>query len=165
MTESGASWDVRGLGTAVGLCVAMAVLEGVLSANGLPDWYAGLAKPWWHVPIWAFAAVAIAVYVLEGFVAYRLCTQPLPAAGRAVGLTALSVVMLFNALWNYVLLQSRDLFAVWVLLIAFLAPLVILQVALTVYERRSAVAFSAYLAWVLCYDLPLYYTMWCLNPG
>lgn len=151
------------MGYAVTLCVAVAVLEGWLSAEGLPTWYAGLAKPWWHVPMWGFVLVAVAVYLMDGWIAYRLCVVRLTAGNRAIGLTALAVVMMFNAFWNYALLASEDLSVAVLGLFAFLAPLIILQVVLAVYDRRSAVVFGVYVAWVVLYDIPLYYAMWQMN--
>ena len=88
------------LACAVGLCLAVAALEGVLTGSGLKDWYPRLRKPRWQIPLWASVAVGLVVYAIDGFVAYRLLTA-VPAAGdRTAALTGLVAVMGLNAPWN-----------------------------------------------------------------
>ena len=57
------------LAYAVGLCAAVAVLEGLLTGSGLKDWYPRLRKPRWQIPLWASILVGLIVYVIDGFVA------------------------------------------------------------------------------------------------
>ena len=78
------------------------------------------------MPIWGFVIIAIAVYVIDGFVAYQLCVEHLSVGKRVISLTALFIVMLFNVLWNYALFESRNLLIGLLGLIAFAAPLAIL---------------------------------------
>ena len=49
--------DWASLTLSVGLCVAVAILEGFLTGSGLKDWYPRLRKPWWQIPLWASIAV------------------------------------------------------------------------------------------------------------
>ena len=49
-------------------------------------------------------------------------------------------------------------------MLAFLAPLLILQVALFVFDALAAWTHLAYVIWVIGYDLPLFYRIWRLNP-
>lgn len=163
LNEESKHLNYRAFGFAFVLCVSVAIVEGLLGTEGLQTWYAGLAKPNWHVPIWGFVIVAIIVYLINGFIAYRLCVVPLALGHRVIGLTALSIVMLFNALWNYALFESQNLLIGLLGLIAFVAPLTILQVALLIYDRKSAISLGFYFGWVLFYDIPLYYTIWQLN--
>ncbi|HEV2744907.1 MAG TPA: TspO/MBR family protein, partial [Rubrobacter sp.] len=100
--------DWASLALSVGLCVAVAILEGFLTGSGLKDWYPRLRKPWWQIPLWASIAVGLIVYVIDGFVAYRVLTA-IPSVGdRWVTLTALVVVMVLNALWNYAFFEYRS---------------------------------------------------------
>jgi tryptophan-rich sensory protein len=73
--------------------------------------------------------------------------------------------MLFNALWNHLVFETRDLLVGLLGLIAFLAPLAILQVALVVHDRRAAAALAVYVAWVVLYDIPLFHALWRLNQA
>ena len=152
------------LAYAVRLCTAVAVLEGVLKGSGLRDWYPRLRKPRWQIPLWASVLVGLIVYVIDGFVAYRMLTVVPSAGDRAVALTALVVVMVLCALWNYAFFEYRSTLVGFVGLIGFLGPLLVLQTALFVYDPPAAWAHLAYTLYVLAYDVPLFYAIWRLNP-
>jgi len=151
------------LGVAFLFCGLIASLETLLGNEGLNNWYVELVKPSWHLQIWVFIVVAIIVYLINGFLVYRFCAVPMSIGNRLIGLTSLFVVMLYNALWNYALFETQDLLVGLLLLIAFLAPLLILQVVLITIDKKSAQIFGLYFAWVVMYDIPLYHKMWLLN--
>ena len=114
--------------------------------------------------MWTFVLVGGLVYGVDGFVAFRALTAISSADGRTVTLTALVVVMVLNALWNYAFFRYRSTLIGLLGLVAFLGPLLILQTALFVYDAVAAWVHAAYLLWVIAYDLPLFYTLWRLNP-
>lgn len=145
------------------LCLAMALLGALLTGNQLTGWFAGLRTPRWQLPLGAFIGVGVVVYALDAVIAYRLLTVVHDPGGRVVALAALVVVMLYNELWNYAFFGLRSTFAGFLGVLAFLAPLAVLQVALAVYERSSAVLLLVYVLWVLGYDVPWAYTLWRLN--
>ncbi len=151
------------LAVSFGICVAVAVIEGAITGDGIKTWYPTLAKPQWHLPFWGFIVVAITVYLIDGFVAYRLWAVATIPGSRSIGLTALVVVMVYNALWNYAFFESRSPLIGLLGLLGFLAPLLILQVALFVYDSLSGWTHLPYTAWVVAYDLPLFYRIWQLN--
>jgi len=155
--------NLPALAVTVILCLAMALLGGLLTGNHLKGWFAELRTPRWQLPLWAFIGVGIVVYVLDAVIAYRLLTVLHDRAGRVVALTALVVVMLYNEVWNYAFLGLRSTFAGLLGVLAFLAPLAVLQVALAVYDRPSAVLLLVYVVWVIGYDVPWAYTLWRLN--
>ena len=156
--------DLAALAVAVALPVAMAVLGTILAGSALKEWFAQLKTPRWQLPMWAFISVGGAGYLLDAVILYRLLTLVQDAGGRVVALTALVVVMLYNELWNYAFIGLRSTYAGLVGVLAFLAPLAVLQVALAVYDRPSALLFLVYVVWVLAYDVPWSYTLWRLNP-
>jgi len=47
--------------------------------------------------------------------------------------------------------------------LAFLAPLLILQMILLLVESISAFLMFTYVLWVILYDIPWSYTLWKLN--
>ncbi len=155
------SWAA--VAVSVSICVAVAILEGLLTGDGLKTWYPRLRKPQWHVPLWAFVIVAVLVYLVDGFVAYRTLTAVATQEGQVVLLTALVVVMVLNALWNYAFFEYRSTLIGLLGLVAYLGPLVVLQVALFAYDALAAWVHMPYAIWVIAYDLPLFYAMWRLN--
>jgi tryptophan-rich sensory protein len=156
--------DLIALAVAVAVPVGMAALGTVLAGSALKDWFVHLKGPRWQLPLWAFIAVGALGYLLDAVILYRLITVVDDPGGRVVALTALVVVMLYNELWNYACIGRRSTYAGWIGVLAFLAPLAILQVALAVYDRPSAVLILVYVVWVLAYDVPWSYALWRLNP-
>lgn len=156
------SINYQALGWAIALCVAMAVTEVLLGTEGLA-WYGDIEKPTWHLPIAGWGVVVFLVYLLNGFIAYRLLSVPLRFGDRVVGLTALGIVMLFNAFWTYAFFATESTLIGILGLIAYLAPLLILQTSLWFYDRKAALFLIPYVAWVVMYDIPLYYVIWRLN--
>jgi benzodiazapine receptor len=156
--------DWTSVAISIGICLTIALLEGLLSGDGVKTWYPHLRKPRWHIPLWAFVIVAVLVYIIDGFVAYRVLTVVPSWEGVTVSLTALVVVMTLNALWNYAFFEYRSPLLGFFGLVGFLGPLMILQVALFVYDIVAAWAHMTYLLWVVAYDLPLFYAIWRLNP-
>jgi len=154
--------NYRALGWAIALCLVMALTEILLGTKGLA-WYADIEKPTWHLPMSGWALVVILVYLLNGFIAFRLLSVPLRTGERVIGLVSLVIVMLFNSIWTYAFLASENTLVGVLGLIAYLAPLSILQTSLWFYDRKSAVFLMPYFAWVVLYDIPLYYAIWRLN--
>ena len=73
---------------------------------------------------------------------YRLLAVVQDADGRVVALAALFILLLYNELWNCAFIGQRSSYAGWVGVVAFLAPLAVLQVALAVDDRPSALIFD-----------------------
>ncbi len=51
------------LSIAVALPVLFTLLGGALTGGAIGSWYAGLVKPWFLVPLWAFYIVGFVYYV------------------------------------------------------------------------------------------------------
>ena len=126
------------------------------------DWYAGLAKPWFLAPLWAFYLVGLADYVLAAVVLYRVMVRVDDPGGRAASFALTVVLLLLNELWNYGFFGLRSTLAGFLGIAAFLVVLTALMAALRRYERFSAWLLVPYYLWVL-YDLAWTYALWRLN--
>lgn len=51
-------------------------LSGVLSGDGVTDWYPTLNKPSFNPPAWVFGPVWTTLYLLMGYSFYRIYSQP-----------------------------------------------------------------------------------------
>jgi tryptophan-rich sensory protein len=148
---------------AVSVCLLLAAAGNAWVGDALKTWYPGLVKPRLLAPLWAFIAVGVAVYVLEGVVLYRLLVFVLTPEGKVVAVTALLVVMVSNEAWNYAFFGMRSTLAALVGIVGFLAPLTVLMVALFAYEVVSGWLLLPYCLWVM-YDVGWVYQLWRLNP-
>ena len=147
---------------AVALPVLFAVFGTALVGGSGLDWYAGLAKPWFLVPLRVFYLVGSLYYVLAAVVLYRVLTHIDNPRGRALSFGLTVGVLLLNELWNYGFFGLRSTLAGLLGIAVLLALLTALVVALRTYERGSAWLLVPYYLWVL-YDLAWAYELWRLN--
>jgi len=158
------SLNIPALLFSLAFSLVMAILGGLLTGNQLTQWFLTLKKPRFQLPLWAFISVGIVVYIFETVIAYRLLTAVIDQTDRLIALTALGVVMLYNELWNVVLFRWQNPFAGYLGVLAFLAPLLILQITLFLVESISGWLLFLYVIWVIGYDIPWNYALWKQNP-
>ena len=147
---------------AVALPVLFAVFGTALVGGSGLDWYAGLDKPPFLVPLRVFYLVGFLYYALFAVVVYRILARVEDPRGRAVSFGLTVGVMLLNELWNYGFFGLRSTLAGFLGIAVFLVPLTALVVVLRTYERTSAWLLVPYYLWVL-YDLAWTYELWRLN--
>jgi tryptophan-rich sensory protein len=149
-------------GWAIGLCLAMILAEGILGGKELPRWLASLRLPKLYPPLWVWVSVAVATYVMQGVIAYRLLRLPsTPLQGA--GLALLVVSMTANVAYNVVLDRTRSPRFAYLGILWFLPLLAALQIVLYFTDQVSAALNSIYVVWVVGYDLPIMRKLWKLN--
>ena len=148
---------------AVAAPILFAIFGATLVGGSGLDWYAGLAEPWFLVPLWAFYLVGLAYYVLAAVVLYRVLAHVDDPGGRAASFALTVGVLLLNELWNYGFFGLRSTLAGFLGIAVFLVALTALMAALRRYERFSlALLLIPYYLWVL-YDLVWTYALWRFN--
>jgi translocator protein len=147
---------------AIALPVLFAAFGAVLVGGSGLDWYAGLDKPWFLVPLRIFYLVGALYYVLFAVILYRVLARIEGRRGREISLGLTISVMLCNELWNYAFFGLRSTLAGFLGILVFLALLTALVVVLGRHERSSAVLAVPYYLWVL-YDVAWTYELWRLN--
>ncbi len=158
-------WSRKGpLVAATTMPVLFAIFGAALVGGSDLDWYAGLVKPWFLVPLWVFYLVGLLYYVLAAVVLYRVLVHIDDPWGKAVSFALIVGLLLLNELWNYGLFGLRSTLAGFVGIAVFLVPLTALIVALRRYERFSAGLLVPYYLWVL-YDLAWTYALWRLKES
>jgi benzodiazapine receptor len=147
---------------AVALPVLFAVFGTALVGGSGLEWFAGLAKPRFLVPLRVFYLVGSLYYVLAAVVLYRTLARIDDTRGRAISFGLTVGALLLNELWNYGFFGLRSTLAGFLGIVVFLALLTALIAALIRYERFSAGLLVPYYLWVL-YDLAWTYELWRLN--
>jgi tryptophan-rich sensory protein len=147
---------------AIALPVLFAAFGTALVGGSGLDWYEGLAKPRFLVPLRVFYLVGSLYYALAAVVLYRILVRVDDPRGRALSFGLTVGVLFLNELWNYAFFGLRSTLAGFLGIAVFLAPLTALVVALRTYERVSAWLLVPYYLWVL-YDLAWTYELWRLN--
>lgn len=155
----------RALGFAALLVLVLALVGALAAGRGWQDWYDGLDRPSWLLPLPAFFVVAALYYVLTVFLLYRINTRSQGNSRRTRWwLLTLTVVMLAaNEAWNYLFLARESVDAGFLGMIIFAGIVVALWLALIRARRRvEALAMLPYVAWV-GYDLAWTFEVWRLN--
>jgi translocator protein len=147
---------------AIALPVLFAAFGIALVGGAGLDWYAGLDKPRFLVPLRVFYLVGSLYYALAAVVLYRVLVRVDDPRGRALSFGLTVGVLFLNELWNYGFFGLRSTLAGVLGIAVFLVPLTALVVALRTYERVSAWLLVPYYLWVL-YDLAWTYELWRLN--
>jgi tryptophan-rich sensory protein len=154
--------DGWALGLAIGLCLTMILAEGALGGKELPRWLASLRQPKFYPPLWVWIFVAVATYVLQGVIAYRLLRQPITPL-KGAGFAFLVALMTANVAYNVVLDRRRSPRLAYVGILWFLPLLAALQIVLFFTDHVSAALNLIYVVWVVGYDLPIMRMLWKLN--
>ena len=147
---------------AVALPVLFAVFGTALVGGSGLEWFEGLAKPRFLVPLRVFYLVGSLYYVLAAVVLYRVLTRIEDPRGRTLSFGLMLGLMLLNELWNYGFFGLRSTLVGFFGILVFLALLTALVVVLRRYEWYSAALLVPYYLWVL-YDLAWTYQLWRLN--
>ena len=122
----------------------LTLAAAALGAQYMPGaWYAGLVKPSWTPPNWAFPVVWPILYVMiaiAGWIAWR--------AGAKPALSAWGAQLVLNAAWSYLMFGRHSIGGAF-------ADIVVLWMAIAAFvvlawkpARTAALLFLPYWAWV-----------------
>ena len=142
----------------VGPTLAAAVLGNAFVRGDDLKWFGNLRTPRMQIPLTASFVVGGLYYLSIGTVAHRSIVR-----GNQRTYRLALVVLAGNEIWNYLFFGRRSTRAGFLGVLAFAVPVCLLQAALA-RDRRSALAFAPYTAWVIGYDIPWTYRLWRLNP-
>jgi tryptophan-rich sensory protein len=132
----------------------------VTGAQFMPGaWHAALVKPPWNPPNWVFGPVWTTLYIMiaiAGWLAWRA-----EGLGRAVWIWIAALVL--NGLWTVIFFGQQRI-GLALVDIAVLLGLIGAFIAATWRpERRAALLFVPYFAWV-AFATALNAAIWVLNP-
>ena len=138
-------------------CAAPAV-SGMLFKPGA--WYAGLSKPWWTPPNWAFPIVWLILYTSMSVAAARVAISPEGSILIALWATQIA----FNTLWSGVFFGLRDIRAGLFIMVALWVSVLVATVAFWQADVIAGALFGLYLVWVTV-AFALNFSVWSRNPG
>jgi tryptophan-rich sensory protein len=92
--------------TALAVCLARALLEGLCAGSGVKKYLGELKWPSFSPPLWAWYTVGVVYYLVVFVCAYRILQCPtLPF--RNATLTLLLVIVALNAFWNVLFFRAK----------------------------------------------------------
>ncbi len=140
--------------------VLTGLIGSVFTTSALSTWYAGLNKPLFTPPNWAFAPIWLTLYSLMGVALYINWREKTDQAKFNVQL--FFVHLLLNFLWTPVFFGAKDIFLALEIIIALWAIIVVMIDNFWNVNRTSALILFPYLLWVT-YAAFLNYFIWRLN--
>ncbi|MDD7909489.1 tryptophan-rich sensory protein [Pseudovibrio exalbescens] len=133
------------------LCYATGLYGGVVTAPAIPEWYAGLTKPFFSPPNWLFAPVWTTLYALIAIAIWVAIEFDRSGTnkGQKLRLQLLFVFqMLLNGLWSLSFFGLKSpLLALGILGILLLTGIVTLRI-FAIRRPLAAWLFLPYLLWL-----------------
>jgi benzodiazapine receptor len=147
---------------AVAPVVAVAVSASLVTQPNIPTWYAGLAKPGFTPPNWAFPVAWTILYALMAYALWRILALPKSCPGRAGAIIAFFVQLALNGLWSFAFFGAQSPSAGLVVIAALIVAILATMASFWKLDRTAALLLVPYLAWV-SYAALLNGTIWRLN--
>lgn len=147
------------------LFVIPVVLAGwVIGWLNIPGpWYESLAKPAFNPPNWLFGPVWTVLYVIIGFVGWRVFDRTADRiSGNGRLRTLWGLQLLLNYAWSPAFFGLENTGLALVVIALLLATIIVFILQALPRDRLSAVLFIPYLAWVSFAAL-LNFAIWRLN--
>ncbi|AJA66360.1 CrtK/TspO family sensor protein [Bradyrhizobium japonicum] len=117
----------------------------LIGATNLPGaWYAGLAKPDFVPPNWAFPVAWTILYIMIAVAGWRTFRRE--RSGRAMQVWAAQLAL--NFVWSPVMFTMHQIGAALVILICLFVAIVTYISLETSRDRLAAALFVPYAAWV-----------------
>ncbi|MET4716884.1 benzodiazapine receptor [Bradyrhizobium japonicum] len=139
--------------------VAVVGIGWLIGATNLPGaWYAGLAKPDFVPPNWAFPVAWTILYIMIAVAGWRTFRRE--RSGRAMQVWAAQLAL--NFVWSPVMFTMHQIGAALVILICLFVAIVTYISLETSRDRLAAALFVPYAAWVAFAGV-LNAAIWCLN--
>ena len=125
--------------------VAVVGIGWLIGATNLPgDWYAGLAKPGFVPPNWAFPVAWTILYILIAVAGWRTFRRE--PSGQAMQVWVAQLAL--NFIWSPVMFTMHQIGAALVILIGLFVAIVTYISLETSRDRLAAALFVPYAAWV-----------------
>ena len=137
---------------ALAICAAAAGLEAVLAGRGVKQRFIELRAPRLSPPLKVWITIGVAYYVICFVVLYRLLVLP-PTSLRRAALALVMIVLLANAVWNFLFFRLRSLRLSFIAGVFY--SLVALSLLTLLYHLDRVAAW-----WLLPYALYLSYANW-----
>jgi tryptophan-rich sensory protein len=142
--------------------VAVAVSASLVTQPNIPTWYAGLAKPGFTPPNWAFPVAWTILYALMAYALWRILALPESLPGRRGAIIAFFVQLALNGLWSFAFFGAQSPPAGLVVIAALIVAILATMASFRKLDRVATWLLAPYLAWV-CYATLLNFTIWRLN--
>lgn len=148
----------------IAICVLSAVLEGVMAGGNVRQYFTTLRQPRFAISLKGWFAIGGIYYIVCGVALYRILRYDGDSTLRNIAIVLLVLMMIANALWNYIFFRARNLFVSLVAFGPYIAITLALIITLTRFDQIAAglvFVYSLYLVYATLWA----YKLWGLNRG
>jgi len=142
--------------------IAVAVSASLVTQPNIPAWYAGLQKPGFTPPNWAFPAAWTLLYAMMAYALWRILALPENRPGRSAAIVAFFVQLVLNGLWSFAFFGGKSPIAGLVVIAALIVAIIATIRTFWRLDRTAGLLLAPYLAWV-AYATLLNGAIWRLN--
>lgn len=142
--------------------LAVGMLSGYLTHDGVTGWYVTAAKPAFNPPDWIFAPVWIALYISMGIALYLVWKSNAEARVKKMAVLAFAVQLVLNFCWSFIFFKMQEPGWALVEIIALWSAIVWMIVVFTRARSVTGWVLAPYLLWV-SFAVLLNYNIWELN--
>jgi len=125
-----------------------AAAGNAVTIPAIPTWYAGLVKPWFNPPTWAFGPAWTILFLLMAIAFWRILERRAPGRAWRLALAVFAGQLILNVLWSVTFFGMRDPTSALVVVIALELAIVATIAAFRPIDRVAAWLLLPYAAWV-----------------
>jgi benzodiazapine receptor len=153
--------DIGLAAAAIAALAATSVAGQLATYPNLEPWYAGLRKPAFNPPNWAFAPVWTSLYLLMAFAFWRVLRLPRSRA-RWPALILFAAVLVLNAAWSWMFFGANSAALGLINIVPQLGVIAATIVVFHRLDRLAAWCLAPLAAWV-GFAAVLNFSIWRLN--
>jgi tryptophan-rich sensory protein len=136
----------------IALAVVPILLVSTLGSEAtrphIPGWYAGLTKPWFNPPNWAFPVAWTLLFTLMAVSVWRIWRLAADTPGRSVALGVYHAQLALNGLWSFAFFAAQSPLLGLVVILPFLALILLTIRLFGLIDDWAARLLWPYAAWV-----------------
>jgi benzodiazapine receptor len=144
------------------ICQLAGIIGSVFTVSSIPDWYAGLNKPWFTPPNWLFGPVWITLYTLMGISLYIVWNKGLDNKNVRSAITVFGIQLFLNSVWSIIFFGIQNTFIALSEIIMLWIAILVTIIKFYRIDRRASLLLVPYIVWVTIAAL-LNYFVWVLN--
>lgn len=143
-------------------CLLAGVVGSFFTIPAIPDWYAGLIKPFFSPPNWVFGPVWTVLYIFMGLSLYLVWEKGTKKKKVKEALKLFAIQLLLNWIWSPVFFGTKNLFLAFVVIVLMWFFILKTVLAFSKINKTASYLLYPYFAWVSFASI-LNFSVWFLN--
>ncbi len=129
------------------VCEGVGVLGSIFTISAIPNWYAGLNKPFFSPPNFVFGPVWTTLYFLMGLSLFLVLEKKLKKDRQKI-ISLFSLQLFLNFIWSIIFFEAQNPALAFVNIIALWLSIAILIFKFWPHSKAASLLLVPYLAWV-----------------